>query len=234
MQPGSQCPSGSRCPRWCPRREGLLPPVAPRARPSRTLLVLGDAIDLQAKGLRRRRGGGGPGGQGWERRGEGVVCCLLVAVGGLEVALVNQELAAHALWSFGISCVQVGVGQAEGRRSSWGWGRASQTSGSGLLGWSRGATGPGRAPRGRPAVCVWGCVGSSVHIPKGVLRKVVPGGCLALGTVVGGYRGQGSAGGRVPVREGGTVPLGPSADWARLTRRPQCWKDCGSGQRLLP
>lgn len=104
------------------------------------------------------------------------------------------------------------------------------------------------APRASWCVFVWGRVGSSVYVPKGdvegrgtwwvfgtggssgVVAGVSCWDTMALGVGLGG---RGLLVGRA--QPGcGTVPPGPALSGTRLTRRPQCVTDCGSGQRLLP
>lgn len=101
---------------------------------------------------------------------------MLVAVSGLEMALVSQELACASslvLWDL----------LSPGRSGDWRELLRGRRQAARLELRSCGGQGAG-APR--VSWCVWGDVlGLLCMSPRGVLRKVVPGGCLALGTVLG-------------------------------------------------
>lgn len=105
-------------------------------------------------------------------------------------------------------------------------------SGGGLLEWVEGEA-AGMQGRSGVSWCVclhWGCVGSSVYVPKvgvggwwclvgvGHHGQYQSGGwrwLLRHSGFGGEYEGQGSVGERVPVREGGMVPPGSCTDWGQ-------------------
>lgn len=94
----------------------------------------------------------------------------------------------------------------------------------------------------RPGVCVCGEVWGLLCVsPRGVWREVVPGGCLALGAVLGwwpalaaGHNGFGGVLVAGHSRDVARCRQAPALSGTRLMRRPQCVTDCGSGGRLLP